>query len=97
MTALGRRGFPVIRYRTGDMGAREAGGCPAGHPGGWLPRGILGRTDDMVVIRGMNVFPSAIEQLLRESDGRRRVPHHVLQRARARWTRSRSRSSSPTR
>jgi phenylacetate-CoA ligase len=69
VTALGRRGFPVIRYRTGDMGAREAGGCPAGHPGGWLPRGILGRADDMVVIRGMNVFPSAIEQLLRESDG----------------------------
>jgi phenylacetate-CoA ligase len=59
----------VIRYRTGDMGAREAGGCPAGHAGGGLPRGILGRTDDMVVIRGMNVFPSAIEQLLRESDG----------------------------
>jgi phenylacetate-CoA ligase len=69
VTALARRGFPVIRYRTGDMGAREAGGCPAGHPGGWLPRGILGRTDDMVVIRGMNVFPSGIEQLLRESDG----------------------------
>ncbi len=69
VTALGRRGFPVVRYRTGDMGVREAGGCPAGHPGGWLPRGILGRTDDMVVIRGMNVFPSAIEQLLRESDG----------------------------
>ena len=69
VTALGRRGFPVIRYRTGDMGVRAAGGCPAGHPGAWLPRGILGRTDDMVVIRGMNVFPSAIEQLLRESDG----------------------------
>ena len=69
VTALARRGFPVIRYRTGDMGAREAGGCPAGHPGAWLPSGILGRTDDMVVIRGMNVFPSAIEQLLRESDG----------------------------
>ena len=69
VTALGRRGFPVIRYRTGDMAAREAGGCPSGHPGSWLPRGILGRTDDMVVIRGMNVFPSAIEQLLRESDG----------------------------
>jgi phenylacetate-CoA ligase len=69
VTALERRGFPVIRYRTGDVGARAAGGCPAGHPGAWLPRGILGRSDDMVVIRGMNVFPSAIEQLLHETDG----------------------------
>ena len=69
VTALGRRGFPVIRYRTGDMAARAAGGCPAGHPGAWLPRGILGRTDDMVVIRGMNVFPSAIVQLLHETEG----------------------------
>jgi phenylacetate-CoA ligase len=33
----------------------------------WLPNGIVGRTDDMVVIRGMNVFPSAIEQTLREA------------------------------
>jgi phenylacetate-CoA ligase len=69
VTALGRRAFPVIRYRTGDVAARQAGGCPAGHPSAWLPAGILGRTDDMVVIRGMNVFPSAIEQILRESDG----------------------------
>jgi phenylacetate-CoA ligase len=69
VTALGRRGFPVIRYRTGDMAERAAEACPAGHVGAWLPGGILGRTDDMVVIRGMNVFPSAIEQILRESEG----------------------------
>ena len=69
VTALSRRGFPVVRYRTGDMAARHPAPCPAGHPGGWLPRGILGRTDDMVVIRGMNVFPSAIEQILHETDG----------------------------
>ena len=35
----------------------------------WLPHGILGRVDDMVVIRGMNVFPSAIEDVLRRSPG----------------------------
>jgi phenylacetate-CoA ligase len=69
VTALGRLGFPVIRYRTGDMAERAPGPCPAGHAGAWLPGGILGRTDDMVVIRGMNVFPSAIEQILRESEG----------------------------
>ena len=69
ITALGRVGFPVIRYATGDVIDHRADPCPAGHPGRWLPRGILGRTDDMVVIRGMNVFPSAIEQILRESQG----------------------------
>jgi phenylacetate-CoA ligase len=69
VTALGRTGFPAIRYATGDIVQVEPGGCPAGHPGKWLPGGILGRSDDMVVIRGMNVFPSAIEQILRESGG----------------------------
>jgi phenylacetate-CoA ligase len=69
VTALGRLGFPVIRYATGDVVERCDEPCPAGHSGRWLPGGILGRTDDMVVIRGMNVFPSAIEQILRESPG----------------------------
>jgi phenylacetate-CoA ligase len=69
VTALGRVGFPVIRYATGDVVDHHTEPCPASHAGRWLPRGILGRTDDMVVIRGMNVFPSAIEQILRESQG----------------------------
>ena len=69
VTALERTGFPAIRYRTGDMVARSATRCSAGHDGMWLPHGILGRVDDMVVIRGMNVFPSAIEDVLRRSPG----------------------------
>jgi phenylacetate-CoA ligase len=69
MTALGRTGFPVIRYRTGDMIERSSVACSDGHAGMWLPQGILGRADDMVVIRGMNVFPSAIEEILRRSSG----------------------------
>ncbi len=69
VTALERTGFPVIRYRTGDIVEREAEPCGNEHPGRWLPQGILGRSDDMVVIRGMNVFPSAIEQILREFEG----------------------------
>jgi phenylacetate-CoA ligase len=69
LTALGRTGFPVVRYRTGDVVERHPELCPAGHPGRWLPQGILGRSDDMVVIRGMNVFPSAVEEILREFDG----------------------------
>jgi phenylacetate-CoA ligase len=68
VTAIGRRGFPVIRYRTGDAVECREDRCPAGHRDRWLPGGIVGRTDDMVVVRGMNVFPSAIEQVLRESD-----------------------------
>lgn len=68
LTALGRTGFPAIRYHTGDVVLTADGPCPAGHRGRWLPDGIVGRTDDMVVIRGMNVFPSAIEQTLRDLD-----------------------------
>jgi phenylacetate-CoA ligase len=66
LTALTRTGYPVIRFRSGDvvdLGDR----CPAGHDDVWLPNGIVGRTDDMVVIGGTNVFPSAIEQALREA------------------------------
>ena len=67
VTALGRTGFPAIRYRTGDVVEARGELCPGHHHGRWLPGGILGRTDDMVVIRGMNVFPAAIEQIVRES------------------------------
>ncbi len=66
LTALGRTGFPVIRYRTGDVVVNGTETCPAGHRDRWLPGGIVGRTDDMVVIRGMNVYPSAVEEAVRD-------------------------------
>ena len=66
LSALSRIGCPAIRFRSGDV-VDVGGACPAGHDDVWLPNGIVGRTDDMVVIRGMNVFPSAIEQTLREA------------------------------
>jgi phenylacetate-CoA ligase len=69
VTSLDRVGFPVIRYRTGDVVRVASGPCSAGHPGRWLPDGIIGRVDDMVVIRGMNVFPSSIEETVREFTG----------------------------
>ncbi len=69
LTPLGRTGFPVLRYRTGDVVVRSEDRCPAGHEGRWLPGGIVGRTDDMVVIRGMNVYPSAIEEAVRRVHG----------------------------
>jgi phenylacetate-CoA ligase len=64
LTTLGRRGAPVIRYRTGDIVR------PVWSAGGdthfvLLDGGILGRADDMMIIRGMNVYPTAIEQILR--------------------------------
>ena len=69
LTPLRRTGFPVLRYRTGDVVLRTDERCPAGHDGRWLPGGIVGRTDDMVVIRGMNVYPSSIEEAVRGVNG----------------------------
>jgi phenylacetate-CoA ligase len=69
LTPLRRRGFPVLRYRTGDVVVASDERCPAGHEDRWLPDGIVGRTDDMVVIRGMNVFPAAIEEAVRRVSG----------------------------
>ncbi|NDC63854.1 MAG: phenylacetate--CoA ligase family protein [Planctomycetia bacterium] len=69
LTTLSRSGAPVIRYRTGDLvrprwpsdGEVAEGACP------WvrLEGGILGRTDDMLVVRGVNIFPGAIDEIVR--------------------------------
>jgi phenylacetate-CoA ligase len=67
LTNLGRLGGPAIRYRTGDIvrGFRQHDyDCKFL----WLEGGVLGRADDMMVIRGVNVFPSSIEAIVREVD-----------------------------
>lgn len=66
LTNLGRWGAPLIRYRTGDIvqTASEAV-CACGRCDLALEGGIVGRTDDMVVVRGVNLFPTAVEELLR--------------------------------
>jgi phenylacetate-CoA ligase len=63
LTTLGRRGAPVIRYRTGDL-VRPT--WPESGPNRFvlLEGGVLGRADEMMIIRGMNIYPSAIEQIL---------------------------------
>ncbi len=66
ITNFGRVGSPVIRYRTGDLVKVEAGPHPAGRTWLRLAGGVLGRVDDMLIIRGNNVFPSSIETILRE-------------------------------
>lgn len=64
LTSLGRPGAPVIRYRTGDLVRpvwRHGLRCNFV----LLQGGVVGRADDMLVIRGVNVFPSAVDQILR--------------------------------
>ncbi len=65
LTNLGRAGSPVIRYRTGDRVRLVTAPCPCGRTFARLDGGVLGRVDDMVVVRGVNIFPSAIEDLVR--------------------------------
>jgi phenylacetate-CoA ligase len=80
LTNLGRAGWPAIRYRTGDL--VEAGGrqCPCGRTFLLLPGGVLGRIDDLMIVRGVNVYPSAVEGILREfSDGEFRIVRSIKQ------------------
>ncbi len=65
LTNLGRMGSPLIRYRTGDVVKAVRGVCACGTSDVALEGGILGRTDDMVVVRGVNIYPTAVEEVLR--------------------------------
>jgi phenylacetate-CoA ligase len=69
LTNLGRLGSPLLRYRTSDIvQAAPEDRCECGASGLALIGGILGRTDDMLVVRGVNVYPSAVENILRGFD-----------------------------
>jgi phenylacetate-CoA ligase len=65
LTNLGRSASPVVRYRTGDVVLRRSERCACGRTFARLAGGILARTDDMVNIRGVNVYPTAIEAVVR--------------------------------
>jgi phenylacetate-CoA ligase len=66
LTTLDRLGSPVLRYRTGDLvKPRAPSVCPCGRHELALEGGILGRSDDMVVVRGVNVYPSLVEEIVR--------------------------------
>jgi phenylacetate-CoA ligase len=65
VTNLGRTASPVIRYRTGDVVVRRSERCRCGRTWARLDGGILSRADDMVNIRGVNVYPSAVEAVVR--------------------------------
>ena len=64
LTTLGRTGCPVIRYRTGDL-VRPTWQADGENRFVLLDGGVLGRVDDMMIIRGVNVFPSSVENILR--------------------------------
>ena len=65
VTSLDRLASPVLRYRTGDMVVRRSEPCPCGRTWARLEGGILARADDMVNVRGVNVYPAAIEGVVR--------------------------------
>jgi phenylacetate-CoA ligase len=65
LTNLGRAGSPLVRYRTGDRVRLTRARCACGRTFARLDGGILGRVDDMFHVRGVNVFPSAIENIIR--------------------------------
>lgn len=66
ITNLGRWGFPVIRYRTGDLVKTNIERCACGRTSLRFEGGILGRADDMVTVRGVNVFPAGVENIIRK-------------------------------
>jgi phenylacetate-CoA ligase len=69
LTNLGRLGSPLLRYRTSDIvQAAPEDRCECGTGDLALKGGILGRTDDMLLVRGVNVYPSAVENILRGFD-----------------------------
>ena len=75
LTTLTKEAFPMIRYRTGDLTRLLPDGCPCGRTGRRMSR-VLGRSDDMLIIRGVNVFPSQIETVLFEIEGTE--PHYQI-------------------
>ncbi len=68
LTTLGRMGCPLFRYRTGDLVRAERGTDECGLPTLDLGGGILGRSDDMIVVRGVNVYPSSVDAIVRGFD-----------------------------
>ncbi len=75
ITTLTKEGTPVLRYRTRDITVLDHAPCPCGRTSVRMHR-VLGRTDDMLIIRGVNVFPSQIEEVILKVEGIE--PHYQL-------------------
>jgi phenylacetate-CoA ligase len=74
-TSLTKEAFPVVRYRTRDLSYLYPEPCACGRTGARMAR-VTGRTDDMLIVRGVNVFPSQIESVLLEIEGTE--PHYQI-------------------
>jgi phenylacetate-CoA ligase len=68
LSTLGRVGCPVLRYRTGDLVKVKKGMDGQGNSTFDLIGGILGRTDDMIVVRGVNLYPASVDAVIRKFD-----------------------------
>ena len=78
-TSLTKEAMPVLRYRTRDLAALDHAPCRCGRTGTRMGR-VVGRSDDMLIIRGVNVFPSQIEEALLRVEGT--APHYLIEVAR---------------
>lgn len=75
ITSLTKEAFPIIRYRTHDLTSLQTEVCECGRTHVRMKK-VLGRSDDMVIIRGVNVFPSMVESVLLNIPGVE--PHYLL-------------------
>lgn len=75
ITPLDKEALPLLRYRTKDLSIFSPEPCRCGRTTARIMK-ILGRTDDMLIIRGINVFPSQIEEALLEVEGI--APHYQI-------------------
>jgi phenylacetate-CoA ligase len=74
-TTITKEAFPVIRYRTRDISRLTTAPCACGRTTARMAR-VFGRSDDMLIVRGVNVFPSQIEEVLLEIEGA--APHYQI-------------------
>lgn len=75
ITPLEKEALPLLRYRTGDLSRLNYEPCKCGRTTARIMK-IMGRTDDMLIVRGVNVFPSQIEEVLLEVEGV--APHYQI-------------------
>ena len=75
LTTLSKQAMPLIRYRTRDITSLNSSPCPCGRTLRRMRR-INRRSDDMLIIRGVNVFPSQVESVLLEKEGT--LPHYQI-------------------
>ena len=69
ITTLGRHGMPVVRYRTGDLVELDPEPCGCGRGLRRIRGGVLGRADDMFIVRGVNLYPAAVDDVVRAETG----------------------------